>query len=141
MQKADGGGRGGVESIFSFVGLAVLAAVLAIFANESRLPAAGMLVALGCGILMLLLLLPRISLLFQAFGDLAGKANINTFYFTTIFKVMGIAYISEFGAQICRDVGQGSLAMKVELAGKIAIMVLAIPIMAAVLQSVLGLLS
>ncbi|MCL2677567.1 MAG: stage III sporulation protein AD [Clostridiales bacterium] len=130
-----------MDNIFAFVGIAILAAVLAVFANESRLPAAGMLLALGSGIIMLLLLLPKISQLFQSFGNLAEKANINTFYFTTIFKVMGIAYISEFGAQICRDVGQGSLAMKVELAGKVAIMLLAIPIMAAVLQSVLGLLS
>jgi stage III sporulation protein AD len=59
---------------------------------------------------------------------------------TTVLKIMGIAYIAEFGAQVCRDAGEGSTATKIEFAAKILVMVLALPIIVAILESVLRLL-
>ncbi|MGQ0512778.1 SpoIIIAC/SpoIIIAD family protein, partial [Bacillus sp. D-CC] len=46
----------------------------------------------------------------------------------TLLTIIGIAYIAEFGAQITKDAGQGAIASKIELAGKILILVMAIPI-------------
>ena len=130
-----------MESIFSLAGLAILAAIMAAFVNEGKLPAAGMMLVLAVGIIIFLLLLPQIASLIGSFRDLAEKSNFNNFYLSGILRVIGISYIAEFSAQICRDVGQGSLAMKVELAGKIGIMILAVPIMTSILQSVLKLLA
>ncbi len=55
-------------------------------------------------------------------------------------KIIGIAYVAEFGAQIVRDAGQESIASKIELAGKIFILVLAIPIINVIIETLLGLL-
>ena len=52
---------------------------------------------------------------------------------------MGIAYIAEFGAQVCKDAGEGSIAAKIELAAKILVVVLALPIIVAILESILRL--
>ena len=71
--------------------------------------------------------------------ELARRAQINMFYMTTVLKIMGIAYLAEFGAQICKDAGEGSIATKIELAAKILVMVLALPIIMAILESVLRL--
>ena len=130
-----------MEMVFAVSGLAILAAVMAAFVDEGRLPAAGMLLTLVTGVAIFLLLLPKLSVLLSSFSELAGKSSLSMFYLSNILKVMGIAYIAEFSSQICRDIGQGALAMKVELAGKIGIMVLAVPIMLSVLNSVLGLLT
>ena len=62
--------------------------------------------------------------------------HIYNVYLTTILKIIGITYVAEFGAQICRDSGQGALATKVELAAKVIIMMMAVPIMAAILDAV-----
>jgi stage III sporulation protein AD len=70
---------------------------------------------------------------------LASSANINLFYLTTILKIIGIAYIAEFGSQICKDAGEGSIAAKIEFAAKVLVMVLALPIIVAVLESILRL--
>ena len=48
-------------------------------------------------------------------------------------------YIVEFGAQISRDAGEDAIASKIELAGKVIIMVLAIPIMLALLELIIKL--
>ncbi|MDF2501614.1 MAG: stage sporulation protein, partial [Anaerosporomusa subterranea] len=68
--------------------------------------------------------------------DLADKANISQMYLNTILKIIGIAYITEFGSQVCRDAGEGAVAGKIEFAGKILIMVMAIPIIALVLDTI-----
>jgi len=70
---------------------------------------------------------------------LASSAGINMVYMGTILKIIGIAYIAEFGAQICRDAGEGTIASKIELAAKILIMVLAVPIVVAVLTMLIKL--
>ncbi len=72
--------------------------------------------------------------------ELADNANINLVYVQTILKIIGIAYIAEFGAQIAKDAGQGAIASKIELAGKVLIMIMAIPIISVIIETVIGLL-
>lgn len=71
--------------------------------------------------------------------ELALKANINLVYVQTVLKIVGIAYIAEFGAQIAKDAGQGAMASKIELAGKVLIMVMAIPIISVIIETIIGL--
>ncbi len=92
------------------------------------------------GALIFLFLLDEIASVIQLIQDLAAQANIHTVYLQTILKIIGIAYIAEFGAQISRDAGHAAIASKIELAGKIFILVLAIPIIKAVIEMILALL-
>jgi stage III sporulation protein AD len=64
----------------------------------------------------------------------ASKTNIDLLYFTTILKVIAIAYITEFGAQVCKDAGESAIASKIEFGGKVLIMIMAIPILAALMD-------
>lgn len=94
-------------------------------------------VSIVAGILIFLVLITKITAVLQLLQQLAIKANIDFVYLNTIFKILGIAYLASFCSEICKDAGQGSLASKVEFAGKILILVLAIPILMAVLQAIL----
>lgn len=67
---------------------------------------------------------------------MAERAHIHPLYLQILLKVMGIAYIAEFGAQICRDAGEGTIAGKIEFAGKIFIVILAVPLISQVLESI-----
>ncbi len=49
-------------------------------------------------------------------------------YFPVIMKVLVIAYITEFAVALCHDAEEKAIASKVELAGKIAIFLAAIPV-------------
>jgi len=75
----------------------------------------------------------------EAFRVLSTQANVNQMYLVTMFKVIGIAYIGEFSAELCRDSGSSSLASKIELATKIMILSLAVPIILAILETILDL--
>jgi stage III sporulation protein AD len=89
---------------------------------------------------MLSLVLSKMGAIINLFRDLTHKAQVDELYLVTLLKILGIAYIAEFGAQICRDAGEGTIASKIELAGKILILLLALPIFTAVLQVVVRLL-
>lgn len=92
------------------------------------------------GITIFLFLIGKISTVIQVLEDLATKASIDMIFLKTILKIVGIAYIAEFGAQIVRDAGQESIASKIELSGKVLIMVMAIPIVSVIIETVVKLL-
>lgn len=94
-------------------------------------------ISIIAGVAIFLFMVTKITAILQFVQQLATKANINFIYLTTVFKILAIAYLASFCSEICRDAGQGNLGAKVEFAGKILILVLAIPILMAVLQSIL----
>jgi stage III sporulation protein AD len=125
--------------IFQIVGFALIATILVLIVREHK-PAVSFLLAIFAGIVIFLLIVGKIADVMKLLGDLAAKSNVDMIFLQTILKIIGIAYIAEFGAQIVRDAGQEAIASKIELAGKILIMVLAIPIITVIVETVLNLL-
>jgi stage III sporulation protein AD len=111
----------------------IIAAVLAVLLKEEK-PEIAILVSIVTGLVIFVFLITKLNSVISVLRYFASKANIDVLYFSTILKVIAIAYITEFGAQICRDAGEGGIASKVELAGKVLIMVIAIPILAALMD-------
>ena len=98
------------------------------------------LVVLVAGILVLIFCINEINQIIVFLKNISEKAGVDTVYLGIILKILGIAYLASFGSEICKDAGAGSLASKVEFSGKIFILVLAIPILMAVLNSILQIL-
>ncbi|MEX2104865.1 MAG: stage III sporulation protein AD [Bacilli bacterium] len=125
--------------IIQIVGLGLIATILTLLIKEQK-PHFAFLLATSTGIIIFLFLITKISSVIQVLERLAVQADINYVFLETILKIIGIAYIAEFGAQITRDAGQGAIAAKIELAGKILIMVMAIPIITVIIQTIMQLL-
>ena len=94
-------------------------------------------VSIAAGILIFLFMVNKLTIIMGFLQTLANKANIDVVYLNTVFKILGIAYLASFCSEICRDAGESSIAAKVDFAGKILILVLAIPILMAVMESIL----
>ncbi|WP_031514885.1 stage III sporulation protein AD [Desulfofalx alkaliphila] len=122
--------------IMQIVGIALVATILAGIVRFGK-SEIGVLLSLTAGLIIFFLVLGHIASVFQVLKDLASQANVSMAYLGTILKIVGIAYIADFGAQICRDAGEGTLAAKVEFAAKILVLVMAVPIIVAVLQALL----
>ncbi|HOV79830.1 MAG TPA: stage III sporulation protein AD [Bacillota bacterium] len=125
--------------VLQYVAIGLTAAVLVGVVKVHR-PEMAVLLSLAAGVILFSLVLGKIGAVIDVLRELSFKAGINMVYLGTILKIVGIAYIAEFGAQICRDTGEGAVAAKIEFAAKVLIMVLAVPIIVAVLQSLLKLL-
>ncbi|WP_096188463.1 stage III sporulation protein AD [Evansella halocellulosilytica] len=127
-----------VIEIIQIVGLGMIATFLALVVKEHK-PIFAFLLTVFVGVIIFLFLIDKIALIINMLEELANNANINLMYVQTILKIIGIAYIAEFGAQIAKDAGQGAMASKIELAGKVLIMVMAIPIISVIIETIIGL--
>lgn len=124
--------------VLQVVGIGLIGTVLAVIVKERNKELA-MLVSMVTGLAIFFFALGKISAVVDVLENLATRADINMFYLKTVLKIMGIAYIAEFGAQICRDAQETSTAAKIEFAAKVLVMVLALPILVAILESILRL--
>ena len=122
--------------IIKVVAFAFIALFLVLFFKGNRDDIA-VYISIAAGVIIFLFMISKITAVLQFIQQLAAKANIDFIYLTTVFKIIAIAYLASFCSEICKDAGQGNLGAKVEFAGKILILVLAIPILMAVLQSIL----
>jgi len=126
--------------IAQIVGFGLIATALVVVLRQEK-PELALLLSIGAGVLLFLMVLTKIGAVINVLRDLSVRANVNLLYLGVILKIVGIAYIADFGAQLCRDAGEGALASKIEFAAKILILVLAIPIVMAVLDALLNILS
>ncbi|MCL6610968.1 MAG: stage III sporulation protein AD [Peptococcaceae bacterium] len=122
--------------IMQVVGLGLVAAVLAVVLRHNR-PEMAMFLSIAVGIIIFAALIGKIGSVLDVLRELSSRANLSMIYLGTILKIVGIAYIADFGAQICRDAGEGAVASKIEFAAKILVLVLAVPIVLAVLNSLI----
>ena len=125
--------------IIQVVGLGLIATVLILIVKEQK-PIFAFLLSLATSVLIFLYLAGKIGNVIEMLEHLAETSGIQVVYLKTVLKIIGIAYIAELGAQIVRDAGQESIASKIEMAGKVLILVLAVPIIGIIIETVLKLL-
>jgi len=125
--------------ILQIVGIGLLVTVLILVIREQK-PMFAFLLAAFVGVAIFLVMIGKIEGVVTVLEDLAERSGISSVYLKTMLKIIGIAYIAEFGAQIVRDAGLESVASKIEFAGKILILVMAVPIISVLIETVLNLL-
>ncbi|OOC60770.1 stage III sporulation protein AD [Paenibacillus ihbetae] len=125
--------------IIQVVGLGLIATVLILVVKDQK-PLFAFLLAVATSVMIFLFLIGKIGDVIRMLEDLAENSGVQMIYLKTVLKIIGIANIAEMGAQIVRDAGQESIASKIELAGKVLILVLAVPIIGIIIETVLKLL-
>ena len=98
------------------------------------------LISLSAGAIIFLVVITQLNDVIYFIKDMADKAKIDLVYIGVVLKILAIAYLATFCSEICKDAGAASIASKVEFSAKILILTLAIPILMAVLQSILQIL-
>ncbi|WZL71449.1 stage III sporulation protein AD [Clostridiaceae bacterium 35-E11] len=121
--------------IFKIVGIGLVATILSVVLKNQK-PEISLQISIVTGLIIFIFVIAKLNSVLEVLNIVAKKVDLDLVYITTIFKIVGIAYVSEFGAQVCRDAGETAIASKIEFAGKILIMVLAIPILVALLNLV-----
>ena len=90
-------------------------------------------------ILIFLMLCSPLGELISLLRETAEQAGVGEGYFSIVLKVIGIAYLTQFGAQLCADAGESAIAAKIEMAGKVLMMTAAAPVLTGLLETVIGL--
>lgn len=125
--------------IIKVIAFALVALFLYLIIKDNKSNVA-VLVLLAAGVMILIFCMTQLSEIISFLKTMSEKAGIDMVYFGIILKILAIAYLASFASEICKDAGAGSLGTKVEFAGKLFILVLAIPVLMAVLNSILQIL-
>jgi len=125
--------------IVQIAGLGIVASVLLLLLRKER-PELAIGLTLVAGLMLFFLILPRLSQVVSAFTSLASESGIGPLYFGIILKVLAVSYIADFAAALCRDAGEELMASRVEMAGRVLILVSALPIVREVLDVIRSLL-
>jgi stage III sporulation protein AD len=89
------------------------------------------------GIVVIFLLFTELKVYVEEIVNLFVRYDIRTEYFSTILKIVGIAYICDFISLLCKDLDYESVGKKVEIAGKLIILIYSIDIIKVFLDQIL----
>ena len=120
------------------IALGLAGTVLSVLLKKES-PQIAMLTAAVTGILIFLMLCAPLGNLISLLKETAEQAGVGEGYFSIVLKVIGIAYLTQFGSQLCADAGENSVAVKIELAGKVLMMTAAAPVLTGLLEMVMNL--
>ena len=125
-------------SVGQTVGIALLVSLTALLLRESKSALAPLLV-LGGGVLLLLSVLPGLSA-FSSLFSLLSSVGLEE-ETVTVAKVLSVGFLTSMGADACAELGASSVANKLELCGRVEILLLALPTLTALVSGALSLLS
>lgn len=93
-------------------------------------------ITMGIGVMILGLAVDKLQYLFQTISSIRQSLSIDPEYFLTLIKMVGITYIGQFSAGICKDAGHQATAAQIELFCKLSVMVLSVPVLMALLETI-----
>lgn len=124
--------------LFSVIGFALTAAALAVLLRNYR-PEFGLLVGLCAGIMILLAVITAAAPVFAQLQSLMQKAHVSSQYAAILLKALGICFITQLACDCCVDAGETAIASKLELAGKIAVLLVSLPLFTQIANLAVGL--
>ena len=125
--------------IAKIIGIA-LVTTFAVMVLKPTKPELAAIVSIAGGVIVLLMAVDALAAVLGNFSAIVNRTGINSEIFSALLKIIGIGYLADFAAGICSDAGNNSMAQKVSLAGKVIILVLALPIIDNLIQIIIGIL-
>ena len=121
--------------ILQIAGIAVSGMIMVSLVRAFK-PEFAIYIVIATVIVILILCVTELTAVFQFLKSVYNEMSYGKEYFPIIIKVLVVAYLADFTAQLCNDAGEASIGNKVELAGKIIIFYLSLPILVSILELV-----
>lgn len=93
----------------------------------------GIYIGLAVSILIFLGMSQRLDVIKDTFLLISSFVKIDSVYLTAMLKILGMTYLAEFSAAICKDAGYQMIAGQIEVFARIAILAAGMPILKALL--------
>ncbi len=126
--------------IVKIIGIAISAVIIIVVIKQYK-PEFKVYISLIASTIIILLILSKISGIVELLTSITNRINGTSYNFLKILiKITGIAFLTEFAVSICNDTGESAIATKVDLAGKVIIITVSIPIISSMLETILKIL-
>lgn len=119
--------------IFRIIGIGIVGAIMVLMLKQSK-SEISILLGVATGVIILIIVISSLNDVILAFNKLVAKSGISQELFSGLLKIIGVGYVTEYSANICEDMGSPSIGKKIQLAGKLAIFLMALPIVTALID-------
>ena len=106
------------------------------FILKSTRPEYASFITMGIGIVILGLAVGKLEYLFASLEKLRESIPVESGYLSALVKMIGITYIGQFASGICKDAGYQATGAQIELFCKLSVMVLSMPVLLALLDTI-----
>jgi stage III sporulation protein AD len=127
-----------MEQVIRITALCVVAALLALVIRRGT-PELALLLAVGCTVVVLLSLAEPVRAVLLFLEELGERSGVSRELFDPLWKTVGISFVVKLGGELCRDAGESAMAAVVESAGAVCALLVALPLLRAVLSQIVGL--
>lgn len=93
-------------------------------------------ICFAIGILIFTYSVDRLQAILNQFTMIKEVLGDASEYIVILLKAVGITYICEFCAGICKDAGFGQVSMQIEVFGKLTIMLSGLPIIISLIDTI-----
>ena len=125
--------------IAKVVAVGLITVIASIIVKQVK-PEISMLITISGSIVIIIFIIQMLQGVFGNFVDIFNKTGVSNTLFVPVLNIIGIGYLCEFGANLCIDGGCNSIADKILFCGKIAILIIALPVINSVIDIVVELL-
>lgn len=120
-------------NMITIVGIAVLAAAFSVILKQKN-PEYALALSLTAGVLILAMIISAAQPLFDRMHSLLDASGTKADYVQILFKSLGLCFITQIACDACKDLGETAIATKVETAGKIAVLMVSLPLFEEILR-------
>lgn len=113
----------------------VACVLIALLMKEVK-PEYSVYLTIAAGIFILLFSVGKFSYLYESLKKIQQYLPIDTTYMNILMKMIGITYIGQFSAGICKDAGYSAVAGQIEIYGRLAVLAISMPILTALLETI-----
>ena len=120
--------------------LGVAGALLAVQFKSGK-SECGIYISVALSLVIFFAILGRLEIMIDVIKQINSYIDMDVAYVGTLVKMLGITYVAEFSSSICKDAGYQTIAQQIEIFGKLAILVLSMPVLLALLDTIKDFLS
>lgn len=122
--------------IIKIIGIGLISLIIIIILKQYK-PEFAIYVSLAAGILILTMSFQELAGIITLLKSIGNRTSVNNQFILLLLKITGIAILTEFAVSICNDSGETAIGTKIDIGGKIMIISISIPIITALLETVL----
>ena len=125
--------------IVKIIGIGFMTLIITLFLKEYKKEYAIYSSLIG-GAIILFYSMGILKTIVKFIEELSGNSKYDNFFITLLLKITGIAILTEYAVSICKDLGENSVANKIDFGSKLIIVSLSIPIISTTLEALTNLL-
>ncbi len=113
-----------------------LAAVLLAIQVKGGRPEYEIFITMGACLCIFFFLVTKLEVVMNAINEMQSYIRLDAKYVAVLLKMIGITYVAEFSSNLCRDAGYQAVAGQIEMFGKLSILVISMPVLLALLETI-----